>query len=204
MTLCYYMSRPVRHLRLPLYMWISPNSLKFSNFPKFAQNSKFATNFLLLPHCWTNMKILILLSLSGGKNVAYNLFKEAFTFSSIFVVKRINCFSKIKDSFSILFLGGKKDWRSGYMMGTGTSWQIIPQACSYNTNTLITRLWHLMYLWWFLHTWGKEQKKTTKLWHMFPFGGGWVCQKSPWPFCTPLLTPNSSCCCSVAKNLLWR
>ena len=35
----------------------------------------------------------------------------------------------------------RHDWVSGYMMGRGTSRQIIPQLCSYNINTLITHMW---------------------------------------------------------------
>ena len=62
----------------------------------------------------------------------------------------------------------RHDWVSGYMMGRGTSRQIIPQLCSYNTNTLITyhayvtymckqehiyhTMWHAMSRQWLLHT----------------------------------------------------
>ena len=62
----------------------------------------------------------------------------------------------------------RHDWISGYMMGRGTSRQIIPQLCSYNTNTLITyhayvtymckqehiyhTMWHAMSRQWLLHT----------------------------------------------------
>ena len=62
----------------------------------------------------------------------------------------------------------RHDWVSGYMMGRGTSRQIIPQLCSYTTNTLITyhayvtymckqehiyhTMWHAMSHQWLLHT----------------------------------------------------
>ena len=44
-TLCYYMSRPVRHLRLLLYMWISHNSFNIFKLHKISSKLEICYQF---------------------------------------------------------------------------------------------------------------------------------------------------------------